>query len=462
MCDNKRGRPAWATVALSLTCTIVAAGVALARAEQLPRVTVGPITTISTTTGPQRFFEPHLAVDPEDSRHLLAGVVLSWSEDPLVEARARTRCAAFTSRDEGTTWTRHDFDVVNCADPQVALLPNGEAVFVALAELPNVQPKDNAWLLLFRSEDGGTTWQREPTVIGRPHDHPAITVDLSATARRGWLYLSSHYTWRDGDSRIASGVFLVRSRNGGRTFDAPTVASPTNMHHYGEMPVVAADGSVFVSLVDDLDDRPYLERRRAWVLRSDDGGTTLTKPYFINDECGPPPAFQLSAFAVDLSTGPTRDRLYFACRKAAGGPIIVSSSADRGRTWNRPGVAVGPIGADISAQRVVTMAVDGRGVVGVMVAERRVGSSTGCLAFSLATSLDGGATFAPATTLSSSACGSSPQDQVAERRLPTYGDYFGLVGLPQGGFQAVWPEMREQSTLLTARVSGGGPATIKQ
>lgn len=222
-------------------------------------VNVSQVAVISTATEPHRFFEPHLAVDPNDPNHLLAGVMLEWSQDPPQEARARTRCAVFMSRDGGVTWARHDFALVNCGDPQVALLPNGDAVFVALAELPGVQPRDNGWLQVFRSDDGGSTWQSEPTVVGRSHDHPALTVDITSPARRGWVYITTHYAWRDGGGDIRSGVFVVRSRNSGRTFDAPTIVSPNRMHNYSEMPAVLADGTVFASFVDDVDDRPYLD-----------------------------------------------------------------------------------------------------------------------------------------------------------------------------------------------------------
>src|SRR5260221_9128488 len=39
----------------------------------------------------------------------------------------------------------------------------------------------------FHSVDGGLTWDDEPTVIGRPHDHPSVAVDIGSAKRKGWV-----------------------------------------------------------------------------------------------------------------------------------------------------------------------------------------------------------------------------------------------------------------------------------
>ena len=415
---------------------------------------------IATEAEPRRFFEPHLAVHPVNPKHLLVGVVVAWSRDPPQEAQARARCAAFVSRDGGTTWVRHEFAVANCIDPQVAILPDGQAVFVALAELPGVQPKDNGWLLVFHSPDGGVTWGAEPTVVGRNHDHPAVAVDLVSPARKGWIYITTHYAWRDGDGRIASGVFAVRSRNAGKSFDAPTIVSPNHLHNYGEMPAVLTDGTLIASFVDDVFNAPQLERRRAWVIRSTDGASTFSRPHFINDTCGPPPGFQLSSLVVDHSSGPFRGSLYFSCRQFGGGPIVVTASGDGGITWNRPASPVGPASNDPAARRVMTMAVNSAGVLGVFVAERRRNVGEECLEFSFSASFDGATTFTKPERLSISSCGGTPEDEVAYRRMPTGGDYFGLVATTDRQFRAVWPEMRMgQSVLLTTTIRPEGQVT---
>jgi hypothetical protein len=162
----------------------------------------------------------------------------------------------------------------------------------------------------------------------------------------------------------------------------------------------------------------------------------------------------LTALAVDLSTGPSRDRLYTACRRDSGGGIVVSTSSDRGQAWTRPGVPVGPSAPAPNARRVISMAVNTSGVVGAMIAERRNDGSDACHSVTLSTSRDGGQTFAAPRVISSARCGDTPNDQRANRRFPTYGDYFGIASAPDGRFHLIWPEMRDgASALLTAVVS---------
>jgi hypothetical protein len=419
------------------------------------RIRVATPTEAAREIEPRRFSEPHLAIHPRNPNQLLAGTFIDRLEGTLEEMRAAQRCAALTSRDGGATWSRHEFSLADCGDPQVAILPSGEAVFLALADMPALRPA-RGWLVVFHSPDGGLTWDAAPTVVGRPHDHPAIAADLVSPLRKGWLYVTTHHEPRDGNGELAVSVFIARSRNGGKSFDDPVTVRPNNLHNYGEMPAVLTDGTVVASFVDDVDSAPYLPRRRAWIVRSTDGASSFSEPLFVNDVCGPPPSFQLSALVADTSDGPFRDRLYFACRQSDGGPVVVTASGDRGSTWNRPGVAVGPSEIDGQVRRVMTIAVNGKGVLGVVTVERRRAGDP-CLSTDFSASFDGGATFTPPSPLSTSSCGTTPVDQLADRRVPIYGDYFGLIAGPDGLFRAMWPEMRDgHSVLLTTTIEAEG------
>jgi hypothetical protein len=140
---------------------------ACSAAAQAQTIRVGDIVTVARETNPRRMSEPHLAIDPGNPAHLLATAFVAWTSGTPQEMSASQRCATFVSMNGGSTWTRHDFPLVDCGDPQVA------------------------------------------------------------------------------------------------------------MH-------------VIVSFVDDTWTWPALERRRAWVMRSNDGGTTFSVPLFVNDACGPP------------------------------------------------------------------------------------------------------------------------------------------------------------------------------
>ncbi|PYR17172.1 MAG: hypothetical protein DMF94_24875 [Acidobacteria bacterium] len=423
-------------------------------------VRIAPPTEVARETEPRRFSEPHLAVHPGNPNHLLAAAFVLPVSGTLDEMRAAQRCATFVSSDGGHTWRRQLFPFVDCADPQVAVFPDGQAVFLALAEVPGVLPKRSNWLFAVHSPDGGVMWDDAPTVVGRPHDHPAIAVDLTSPARKGVLYVTTHHEPRDENGELVTSVFVARSRDSGKSFDDPTTLIPNNLHNFGEMPAVLTDGTVVASFVDDATGRPYFPRRRAWVVRSSDGATTFSPPLFVNDVCGSPPSFQLSALVADTSDGPFRDRLYFACRQSGGGSVVVTASGDRGDTWNRPGVAVGTSPVNADARRVMTMAVNNKGVLGVLVVERRAKTGDQCLSADFYASLDGGASFTPPAEVSASSCGTSPVDAIAERMFPTYGDYFGLVTSPDGRFRAMWPEMRDgHSVLLTTVIDVDGRAT---
>jgi hypothetical protein len=229
--------------------------------------------------------------------------------------------------------------------------------------------------------------------------------------------------------------------------------SPSELHNFTEMPVVLSDGTLIASFVEETWSAPYRERRRAWTIRSVDGGVTWSSPHLINEECGPPPGFQLSALASDASNGPFHDRLYFACRQSGGGPVVVTTASDRGETWTRPSIVIGSGRADMDALRVMTIAVNNTGVAAVMVVERSADTGDRCLVVDFSASLDGGKTFLAPQLVSSSTCGNSLNDQMARRRFGTYGDYFGLVPTPDGRFRLMWPEMRrEGSVLLTTTV----------
>ncbi len=418
-----------------------------------------PPTEVASETDPRRFSEPHLAIHPADPKQLLAGVIISWVHGPFEETQTRQRCAAFVSRDGGGTWSRHEFALLNCGDPQVAILPDGQAVFIALADFPGVEPRRGDWLIVFHSSDAGMTWDPAPTIIGRGHDHPAVAVDLGSPTRKGWIYVTTHHVWRDGNNQLASGIFVARSRNGGKSFDTPAIISPNNLHNFGEMPAVLSDGTLIASFVDDSWGSTSLERRRTWVVRSTDGATTFTLPFLINDMCGPPPSFQLSALVADTSEGPFRDRLYFGCRQYAGGPVVVTASGDRGATWSGARVPVGSRVLDPTARRVMTMGVTSNGVVGVLIAERRTNSAERCLELSFSASFDGGATFGLPQLVSSSPCGNSSADEIANRLFPTYGDYFGIISLPDGNYRLLWPQMQAgRSVLLTTVITVDGRA----
>jgi hypothetical protein len=156
--------------------------------------------------------------------------------------------------------------------------------------------------------------------------------------------------------------------------------------------------------------------RRAWVTTSTDGGRTFGSPSFVTDVCGQPPHFQQSFLVADASPM-FHDRLYFACRRAAGGPIVVTHTADKGSRWSLA-VPVASEENDSSVKRVVTMATNARGVLAVawMVGRARAP----CHELWVTASVDGGRSLLKPTQVSAPRCASAAWS--------TSGDYFGFGG----------------------------------
>src|SRR5712664_2968516 len=182
--------------------------------------------------------------------------------------------------------------------------------------------------------------------------------------------------------------------------------------------------------------------------RASDGGHAFSIPLFVTDACGPPPAFQLSALAVDTSTGPFRDRLYFLCGARERGPITLTFSADRGETWSTP-AAVPPALHDSEPRRILGLAVNNKGVLAIAHLDHIAQSGDSCQALYFVASLDGGLTFLPPRRVSSAPC-------------TAFGDYFGMISTPDGRFHLVWPEVHcrvsELRTVIVEVEGHGAPA----
>jgi hypothetical protein len=421
-------------VALFVLC----ASISIFRPIGAQSIKISPATLVALGSPEHPIVEPHLAIDPLHPERFLAAAFLTAKPGlKFPDGQEEQTCAAFLSIDSGSTWTRHDFKAKWCADPWVAITPDGNALVTMVAKHPSFPQQGTSGLVGFHSADGGHTWDSLPIGLGRNHDHPTMAVDLSRQSRRGWIYLSSHRGRSADDGHFRYGVYMARSRNGGKSFDDPVYVIPNNLHNLTEMPVVLSDGTLVESFVDAAftadsggaqRNEPLFDRRRAWVVRSSDGGYTFSPPLFVTDACGPPPGYRLSAFAADISGGQHDGWLYFACRAAAGGPIVVTHSRDRGETWS-PVVRMQATARDTLMYPIPALAVNDRGTVLVAWTGASGLPNEKCdRNLYVTASMDGGRTFSPRALIAPCAGG---------------GDYFGIVAVPGGRFRLLWPETRE-------------------
>jgi hypothetical protein len=436
---------------------VVVACVVALPAQLVPAVRVSSRTTVAIGPPEHLLYEPHIVADPAVRGRWLAASIVHGSAPKYPDSESDQTCAAFVSTDDAQTWSRHDFPVTACGDPWTAITPDGQFLVSMVAASPDFPQQGSSGLVIFRSDDGGRTWSDHPVGLGRGHDHPVMVVDLTGSSHRGWVYISSHRGSRGENGERRYGVWLARSRDGGRTFDDPVTAVPNNLHNLSEMPVVLRDGTVVESFVDagyvqeGTDREGGFATRRAWVTRSSDGGHAFSIPMFVNDACGPPPGYRLSALAVDASVGPFSDRLYFACRAKDGGRIVVSASRDRGGRWTIPVTLPAVAGAPTAEERIPALAVNEEGVVLAAWIDGRSAAGHRCEeSFFVTTSTDGGATWLEPTRVSRTpACDDSTR--VANT---TGGDYFGTAAASDGAFRLLWSETRgSRSELVTVSIS---------
>ncbi len=400
--------------------------------------------------------EPHLSVDARSANHWLVGVIAVSKAD-----LSETDCVALATFDEGMSWSRHDLGLKECADPWTVILSDGTAILSVLS---------GEELQVYRSADGGKTWNEPPVALEQGHDHETLVVDRTDGPRRGSLYvLSVQSAVEPATEKPRNAVFVARSDDGGRTFVKPTRVFPGNLGFNTLTGAVLADGTLAVSFADYQRPSPegtvWLERGRAWLLLSRDGGRTFSAPMWICEDCGR----SFPVLAADESRAAFRDRLYWLCNGRSDGltqtpdfeRILLHRSADLGEKWSEA-VGVNSGSGRRPYMRTAAVAVDGSGAVGVTWYDGRneklkIKTVFECLDVYFAVSQDGGASFLPEARVSSqSGCADTPANGTARYRWPAGGDYSGLAARPGGGFQLLWSDSRNgvyQLRTSTVRIS---------
>jgi len=390
-------------------------------AQSPPLITIGPNVQVSQSRSEQSHFEIQLSADPADARRLL-GCSMVWAEK-LGEFRpAPFNIVAYTSLDGGLTWTASfelageskDFKGENLTwnDPSCALGSDGKAYLTALgyAEPHSESP-------IYRSQDGGRSF----ALAGEwpLADREYITLDQSKSKFHGHLYVhggGGGLRNLDGGSRLSS-LSVAHSNDGGTTFAPPRllwVPAPSSVFGTGNG-VTLSDGTLVVLFGQAKDFPAKFESRpsepNGWlkVVTSPDGGDSFSKGIVVDDWYMPTEhdlVSNIPSLAVDNSSSPFRDRLYAAWADTRSGryQILLSSSADKGKTWSkaaivnddgpRPTPGAGP------DDFMPVVAVNRNGVVAVQWYDRREEQDNLGWWTRIAVSLDGGETFSTSVKVS--------------------------------------------------------------
>ncbi len=485
----------------------------LVRAQPASQIIVGPNVQVSRDEG-FKVAEFHIASDPTNPKNLIAAGML----DPFQRSEGREGCRAYLSRDGGYTWRTLTMPGVPYfqGDPQVAYGRTGTAFFLCMGRDPNLKgtdPNDLTSLVIYRSEDGGTTWQN-PVYGPRPQiDHPQIAVDRSNGSTAGNLYISGNVPIHRGrHSGMARDVHILVyvSKDDGRTWKLTDAAGNENSiglsFNSSPSPLVLSSGELFVPF--------YMHgpgtRFQSWeeytkfqsenmpgkdgsfgfmspaFVRSMDGGQTFSSLKRMVTRKGEAISVAFDSFyALDRSSGPFKDRIYavwmerhyrsgnsdFAdVRGRWRSRLLMSYSSDGGKTWEdpRPLTSNKPFGHEFFP----SIAVNSEGTLGIAWYDTRdspardpsEGMKGEIVNQYFTASSDGGVSFLPAVKVSS-----VPTEPLAlESRLifpffggldlvfmngkGGYGDYTAMATTNDGSFHPVWSDGRTGSSQMWTSV----------
>jgi hypothetical protein len=178
---------------------------------------------------------------------------------------------------------------------------------------------DSRHVVYRRSTDGGVTW-KAPIEISRPTSIESTRPSLSVNGA------NVDVVWVEGDNSLQSARLVHRrSTNGGATWGAIRVISPTSINIVG-YPTVAASGQTILVAYSDW------ETGAVSVRRSADGGVTwqnrLTLGTSTNDVFGDGTAFD---GVPDLAFG---TGVVYAAWLANSHTVVVRRSFNAGATWS--------------------------------------------------------------------------------------------------------------------------------
>lgn len=491
-----------------MVVVLVVVGLATAAATPAALVPAGPPTPVASievhaiSSGPSIFstaqhrcqspesaawgyrMEPHVAVNPQDPRNLVA----VWRQDQwggaLVDGEgggALSDVSAY-STDAGKTW--HEVVLPGlgvcgggnnegASDPTVSFGPDGIAYasvvqFGGLTDGAAPRVSDSALgnimtILVYWSDDGGRTWDGPVTAAAGDsfNDRPAIIADPAVPQRVRLVWMN-----RFGASDalcVCQALVTARSDDGGRTWSEPTVIDRRNGFASTPAQLTVLPNGELVALFAELLLRPRDSGTAVasiFAARSEDGGRIWSRhmvaDYLLSDPSGQDPdssnTIDAPEFFIEQATGPD-GAIYVAWHhntSIAEGEVSTARSDDGGVTWTEP-LTVARVGGQVLNPKI---AVADDGTVGVIWADLRNDDPVPnepdddelTTDWWVATSRDKGRTWTH-THLSGPfdlrnalfVRGNEERDRGSHYWL---GDYYGLASMPQG-FSAVFVQPRE-------------------
>lgn len=216
--------------------------------------------------------------------------------------------------------------------PVAISLKNGDVLAVIRGGAAHIGVKGS--LELVRSTDRGKTWSAPWTAIDEKFDdrNPAMgqlkdgTIVLAYVIASG--YDETGLRWAKREDRVFDGVYLIFSKDNGKTWSKP-VRDPAIHRFYAGKGLVSPygkivqlpDGTVVMAVYFEYDQR----RNQSYLFRSKDGGKTWGEPVLLGENYN-------ETGIVRLRDG----RMLAALRSEKGGHLAIAESSDQGRNWSKP------------------------------------------------------------------------------------------------------------------------------
>ena len=218
--------------------------------------------------------------------------------------------------------------------PVMIKLKNGDALSVYRAGAAHVGVKGR--LDMVRSTDGGKTWSTPWIAVDGEFDHrnPALgqlkdgTIVLAYSIASNYDATGLQFKGTRKD-RVFDGVYLVRSKDDGKTWTKPQRSEPIHKFYEGRG-VVSPYGKIVQMKVGTVLMAVYFEfwvdmAHESYLFRSHDDGLTWGEPSLIGRHYN----------ETGITVLPNGDILA-AVRSEKGGHLAITHSTDQGKTFSVP------------------------------------------------------------------------------------------------------------------------------
>ena len=430
--------------------------------------------------------ETSIAVNPMNENNMIGGANdYQLGLNPGGHVTETVHSRAHVTFDAGRSWS--EFPILfgsayqATGDPAVAFDAAGHAYYATLG-FRFVGPTNalNPDVLVANSGDGGKTWTSVRVAKGSGNfgsvgdlldkEYIAAWGDGNAIVTYGDFRLAQK------GSFVSARIFSTVTHDGGTTWSTPQLISGALDQAFVSVPVVAADGRIYVAFLNttDLttgrDDYEVVEVSPATgerlsgpvkVATTIDGFTdfplafgrqTYQDSLFRSWAAGnitadPTNAAHLAVVWSDMrnSTLPAPSNPYAATTNS---DVIVSQSFDRGQTWSAPTALKLP-----GDQFMPWGAYDRAGILRIGVFDRQYDTANHKYGYSLATEKSAGALTFTTTELTTQRSDPTTGNRwFAANVNPAFpfattflGDYSNIAAMPSGGIAAYWTDMRQQA-----------------